>query len=1334
MVERKTAYRRTGGILGSYLSKLKCTLGAATALSAIDRGKHAALWRANTFASILATGSVLTLLLASGSAVAGGGNGGGGYGGAGGGVDASHMGQPGQNGQGSAAGGGGGGPGANGGDGRYESGPGSAGTGGIGGTVAGDDGAAGGDVTDTTFAGGGGGGGGAHGYIGNTIPSGTVTGGDGGRGGNAPGTGVGTTGGDGGGGGAGGYGAVVTGGGAGNVSAGDSLSGGQGGTGGNSVVYGPGNGGDGGAGLAYQGTSLIVEGNLNGGAGGNAGNTTFGSANGGNGGVGLIFDAGSLIQSGHVSGGNGGGNGAGGAGIAGSNLTITNSGTISGGLSGDSVIRANAIQFTGGSNRLELWNGSTITGNVDATATGTNDTFALGGADGGSFDVSTIGDAQQYRGFEAFEKTGASTWTLTGTTSAVTPWAIKAGTLSISSDDSLGDSSGGLTLDGGTLQNTATLTTARNIALDAGGGTFDTDVDTELTANGDISGTGALTKTGFGTLTLTGTNSFSGGLNLHVGAVEVDSGDALGQGPITFEGGRLSAIGSFDTNNAFRNANYRDAAISVADGHVLGLTGDVDVNDAFLFKRGEGTLRLAGPGAKNIDALAVNSGNVVVDGVAIPFSGNNYVFAVGIAQTDPLADAGLSIVNGGSVATGYTIVGDSAGKGRLSVTGAGSLYQTTFLGVADGGTGATGRLTVANGGALQVTGVPASALVLGDDKNTTLARLTVGAEVDDPANPAAAVGAGSVEADLIRFGYQGANLVFNHTGMDYQFGSPLESAAEGFGVIDHYAGVTILTGDNSAFTGTTNVLGGTLAINGTLGGTLDVLNGGRLHGIGTVGTTTIASGAIIAPGNSIGTLTVDGDITFASGSTYEAEITPALASDLIDVSGTATIDGGTVHAIKAGGVYTPDSRWTILGADGGVTGTFDALTQNMPFVNLALAYDANHVYIDATRNAVAFCDVARTRNQCAAGNGLESTGAGNALYDALAALPDEDNARYALDALSGEIHASVKSALIEDSHFVRDAVNARIGSAFNEATATSTTSSMPVLSYGPDGVSPTAAANSIGPVGWGQAFGAWGSFDGNGNAAGLDRSTGGFLTGIDGALSANTRLGLLAGYSHSSFHVDDRSASGSSENYHLGLYGGGQWNALRLSGGLAYTWHSVETNRSVIFPGFADTLAADYDAGTFQAFGEAGYRIDTTLASFEPFAGLAHVSLKTDGFTEKGGLAALQARGETTDTTFTTLGLHASTNFNLGGVQARAQGTLGWQHAFGDTTPLSTLAFATGDGFTTAGVPIAEDAALIRAGLDFDITESATLGLSYSGQIASDAQEHGFSAKFGVTF
>ncbi len=48
--------------------------------------------------------------------------------------------------------------------------------------------------------------------------------------------------------------------------------------------------------------------------------------------------------------------------------------------------------------------------------------------------------------------------------------------------------------------------------------------------------------------------------------------------------------------------------------------------------------------------------------------------------------------------------------------------------------------------------------------------------------------------------------------------------------------------------------------------------------------------------------------------------------------------------------------------------------------------------------------------------------------------------------------------------------------------------------------------------------------------------------------------------------------------------------------------------------------------------------------------------------------------------------------------------------------PVATLAFAGGNAFNIAGVPIAQDAAVVDAGLDFHLSSSAVLGLSYGGQ------------------
>lgn len=84
-----------------------------------------------------------------------------------------------------------------------------------------------------------------------------------------------------------------------------------------------------------------------------------------------------------------------------------------------------------------------------------------------------------------------------------------------------------------------------------GYGTFDTDVTLAMDAaaggfnaadswRNDIDGLGSLTKQGTGSLTLTGDNSFSGGLTVEDGTVAAASATALGAGSITVADGVLS--------------------------------------------------------------------------------------------------------------------------------------------------------------------------------------------------------------------------------------------------------------------------------------------------------------------------------------------------------------------------------------------------------------------------------------------------------------------------------------------------------------------------------------------------------------------------------------------------------------------------------------------------------------------------------------------------------------------------------------------------------------------------------------------------------------------------
>lgn len=140
-------------------------------------------------------------------------------------------------------------------------------------------------------------------------------------------------------------------------------------------------------------------------------------------------------------------------------------------------------------------------------------------------------------------------------------------------------------------------------------------------------------------------------------------------------------------------------------------------------------------------------------------------------------------------------------------------------------------------------------------------------------------------------------------------------------------------------------------------------------------------------------------------------------------------------------------------------------------------------------------------------------------------------------------------------------------------------------------------------------------------------STGGFVAGTNATVFDMWRLGVMAGYSHSSFSLDSPASSGSSDNYTLRAYSGtehavdnGQMRALRT--GLAYTWNKVDMGRTVSFPGLSDDITADSDAANFQVFGELSYEFNLGNALIEPYANLAHVHLRSKDFREHRRTAA----------------------------------------------------------------------------------------------------------------
>ncbi|XSG81320.1 MAG: autotransporter domain-containing protein [Methyloligella sp. ZOD6] len=496
----------------------------------------------------------------------------------------------------------------------------------------------------------------------------------------------------------------------------------------------------------------------------------------------------------------------------------------------------------------------------------------------------------------------------------------------------------------------------------------------------------------------------------------------------------------------------------------------------------------------------------------------------------------------------------------------------------------------------------------------------------------------------------------------------------------------------------------------TLGGNWRI--GGDLDNAGT-----------ITPGNSIGVVSVGGDLTLSPSAVYNVEVDGQGRSDLIEVGGTASL-AGRVAVTPLGG-YLLDTPYTILTASSLGGTRFDSViwNGNSVFVTPELSYGATNVALTLSRTDVAFASVANTRNQRSTARALDSLALDHAVIQPLAFLAPSD-ARKAFDSLSGEISASVQTTLIDDSRFVRNAALNRLQASFDETV----TPDMPGMNY-----LGHAAPNGI--TAWGQGYGSWGSWDGSTNTASLDRSIGGFVVGLDGAVAPNTRLGILAGHANSSVDAGARFSNADIDTTNLGIYGGTRLNGFNLRGGLAYAWYGIDTDRTVAFPGYSESLSADYDADSLQAFGEAGYRIETMPANLEPFVGLAHINLDTDSFKESGGAAALQGSGASSDTTFTTVGLRASSDNLIQTMPLTARGMIGWRHAFGDTDPSMLFAFTGGSSaFEVVGVPLSEDALVLEAGLDLAVGSMTTVSVSYSGQMGEDSDDHGVQGDLTLRF
>jgi fibronectin-binding autotransporter adhesin len=580
--------------------------------------------------------------------------------------------------------------------------------------------------------------------------------------------------------------------------------------------------------------------------------------------------------------------------------------------------------------------GYTITGNA-LTLSGAPNIIRVGdGTAAGAGMTATINAALVGTG--GVQKTDLGTLVLNGTNTYTGGTAINGGTVSVSSDANLGSASGGLTLDSGTLRNTAAFTSARAVTLNTNGGTFDTQAN--LTLSGTIGGTGALSKTSSGTLTLTGANTYSGATTVQAGTLLVDGNQSAATGLTTVQSGAtLGGNGTLGGNLVVASGGALNPGDTGAVG-ALTVSGNLTLNSGAALNYQFGQANTPG-GALN-DLTTVN-GNLTLAGTLNVSTSPGGSFGPGVYRifnyAGTLTNNGLGI---GTAPAGTYYV-------QTSIANQVNLVNSTGLtvnfwdgaagpkdnGVINGGNGtwqnasgndnwadSTGKVNApyANGSFAVFEATPGTVTVDDSLGNVAASGLQF------------AVSGYTVTGDALTLtGASNILRVGDGTAASAGMTATIASVLTGTGSVQKTdLGTLVLTGSNT-YSGGTTITAGTLQLgNGGSSGSItgDVVDNGALafnrSDSATFGGVISGSGSVTQAG--AGTTTLTGTNTYSGATTVQTgtllvDGNQAGATGLTSVQSGATLGGnGTLGGnvtIANGGALNP-----------GDTGAVGALTVN----------------------------------------------------------------------------------------------------------------------------------------------------------------------------------------------------------------------------------------------------------------------------------------------------------------------------------------------------------------------------------------------------------------------
>ena len=457
--------------------------------------------------------------------------------------------------------------------------------------------------------------------------------------------------------------------------------------------------------------------------------------------------------------------------------------------------------------------------------------------------------------------------------------------------------------------------------------------DTSITGNIGA-GSASLTKSGAGTLTLSGTNTFSGGVNLSAGTLNINSAQALGSGTFTIgagttidntRGSNVTLSGNVNQvwsgEFTFKGSDY----LNMGTGTVH-LVGNVTIKSEYALWGFESGGIISGTGSLSIGKPYYidpsSSADVTLTGVNTYSGGTNVVMGslkfssgslgtvgqISVGNPDNTAELIWASGNTQDISARLTFVDNQHAwfnTNGNNVTFASSFGNAKYAGFNKEGAGTLTLLgsNTYTGGTL----VSAGTLVLGHATDTlddaSYLWLFSGSTLD--------IGSNSDTVSEVKLWYEGCSIVGTGTLTSSFFvvattsgTSTISAHLAGPGSLTKSEAGTLLITSSASYTGGTIVTGGTLTLGhatNTLANTGAVTVSGGILDIGantdTVGVVTLSSGSITG---TTGTLTGSSySITNTSGTTaISAKLggSAALAktgAGALTLSGANTYTGGT---------------------------------------------------------------------------------------------------------------------------------------------------------------------------------------------------------------------------------------------------------------------------------------------------------------------------------------------------------------------------------------------------------------------------------------------------------